>query len=69
MIIAEKIYEQAMRLPEHLAREVLDFIEYIEIKHGLADLETQNLKQAQLPVMTRLWDNEEDGVWDEHPSC
>jgi len=30
MDIAEKIYKQASRLPEHLAKEVLDFIEYIK---------------------------------------
>ena len=65
MNTAEKIYKEASRLPEHLAREVLDFIEYIEKKHGLLDKEIQNLKEAQIPVMNHIWNNEEDGVWDE----
>ncbi len=65
MNLAEKIYQEASRLPEHLAKEVLDFIEYIEKKHGLKDKEIQNLEGAQIPVMNHIWDNEEDGVWDE----
>jgi hypothetical protein len=35
MDIAEKIYKEVSRLPEHLAREVLDFIEYLEKKHRI----------------------------------
>lgn len=30
METAEKIYRQAGRLPEHMAKEVLDFIDYIK---------------------------------------
>jgi len=66
MNIAEIIYKEANKLPEHLAKEVLDFIEYIEKKHGLRDREIQNLKEAQIPVMENLWDNEGDDVWDEY---
>lgn len=66
MDIAEKIYKEASRLPEHLAREVLDFIGYIEKKHGLQDKEIQNLKEGQISVMNHIWENEEDGVWDEY---
>ena len=65
MDIAEKIYKEASRLPEYLAKEVLDFIEYIEKKHGLMDKEIENLKETQVPVMNYIWDNKEDGVWDE----
>ncbi len=65
MNTAEKIYKEVSRLPEHLAREVLDFIGYVEKKHGLQDKEIQNLKEAQITVMNHVWDNEEDGVWDE----
>ena len=64
MNIAEKIYKESSKLPDHLAKEVLDFIEFIEKKHGLQDRELQNLKEAQLPVMENIWDNESDGVWD-----
>jgi hypothetical protein len=66
MNIAEKIYKEASKLPEHLAKEVLDFIEYIEKKHAMQNREMQNLKEAQLSAMNHIWDNDEDGVWDEH---
>ena len=35
MSVAEQIYQEAKRLPEPIAREVLDFIGYLEAKHGL----------------------------------
>ncbi len=65
MNTAEKIYREASRLPEHLAREVLDFLTYIEKKHNLNDSEIQNLQNAQAQVMDHIWENNEDGIWDE----
>jgi len=65
MNIAQKIYEQARQLPEPLAKEVLDFIEYIEAKHGLKDIGSEHLKETQIPVMKSVWDNTEDEVWNE----
>ena len=46
---ADKIREHAAKLPEPLAREVLDFIGYLEVKHGLRDLFSDDLKAAQQP--------------------
>ena len=63
MSIAERIFKEAQKLPDTLAQEVLDFIEYIEIKHGLRDRLTEELKQAQEPAMRHVWDNQEDEVW------
>jgi len=37
MTNAEEICHKARRLPEDLALEVLDFIGYLEMKHGLAN--------------------------------
>jgi len=65
MNIAEVICREARRLPEPLAREVLDFIGYLEAKHGLRDLGVEHLKQAQAPVMDHVWDNPEDEVWND----
>lgn len=65
MNIAEVICREAHRLPEPLAREVLDFIGYLEAKHGLRDFGTEHLKQAQAPVMDHVWDNPEDEVWND----
>ena len=63
MSTAERIFKEAQKLPDTLAQEVLDFIEYIEIKHGLRDRLTEELKQAQEPVMRHVWDNQDDEVW------
>ncbi|MBF0311733.1 MAG: DUF2281 domain-containing protein [Magnetococcales bacterium] len=35
MNLAEEIQQELRRLPEPLAREVLDFIGYLEFRHGL----------------------------------
>ena len=65
MDIAEEIYKQVRQLPEPLLREVLDFVGYIELKHGRRDIGIENLKEAQIYVMNRIWDNSEDEVWNE----
>jgi len=65
MNIAEKICQEANRLPEPLAREVLNFIEFIETKHGLRDIRTDHLMLSQTPTMYHVWDNLEDEVWND----
>lgn len=65
MATAQKIYEKALRLPEPLAKEILDFIGYIEMKHGLKDTWPDELIKAQEPVMKQIWDNSEDDVWND----
>jgi hypothetical protein len=62
---ADKIFDQARKLPEPLAREVLDFIGYLEVKHGLRGLFSEDLKAAQEPAMRHVWENPEDEVWDD----
>jgi hypothetical protein len=63
MSTAERIFKEAQKPPDVLAREVLDFIEYIESKHGLRDRLTEELKQAQELAMHHVWDNKDDEVW------
>ena len=63
MSTAEQIFKEVQKLPDALAREVLDFVEYIEIKHGIRDRLTEELKHAQEPAMRHVWDNNEDEVW------
>lgn len=65
MTTTEKIIQEVQRLPESLAREVLDFIGYIELKHGLKDELAEELKQAQQPAMRHVWDNPEDEAWND----
>ncbi|MDH4191077.1 MAG: DUF2281 domain-containing protein [Betaproteobacteria bacterium] len=62
---AQKIFDHVSRLPEPLAREVLDFIGYLEVRHGLRDLLSEDLKAAQEPAMKYVWDNPDDEVWNE----
>ncbi|PKN31012.1 MAG: hypothetical protein CVU64_00780 [Deltaproteobacteria bacterium HGW-Deltaproteobacteria-21] len=65
MNIAEIICREASRLPENLAREVLDFIEYLQLKHDLREPAPDHLRAAQKKVMDRVWDNPEDEVWND----
>ncbi|GJL59775.1 MAG: hypothetical protein NPIRA03_26320 [Nitrospirales bacterium] len=62
MSTAEQIMREIQKLPEPLAREVLDFI---ELKHGLKDRLAEELKLAQTPAMKHVWDNSEDEVWND----
>ena len=65
MSTADKIYREAQRLPEPLAQEVLDFIGFLEQKHGRERAQHDELKQAQQPAMERIWNNPDDEVWND----
>lgn len=61
MNTAEIIYERAKNLPEPLAREVLDFVNFITLKKEHA--EAENLILAQQSSLAGIWDNAEDEAW------
>jgi len=63
MKIADMVYEQAKRLPDHLAREVLDFIGYLRERQERG--EWRDLMDAQATGLKAVWDNAEDRVWDD----
>jgi hypothetical protein len=65
MSTADKIHQEVKQLPEPLAREVLDFIGYIEFKYRLVGSQIDELAIAQEPVMKRIWDNQQDEIWNE----
>lgn len=65
MNTVEKIYREASHLPEALAREVLDFIGYLEVRHGLRDAQVEDLKAAQEQAMRHAWESPEDEVWND----
>ena len=48
-----------------VGREVLDFIGYIEFKHGIKDQLAEELKSAQTPAMNQVWGHPEDEVWND----
>ena len=62
MSIADLIYEQAKRLPEDLAREVLDFVGYLAGREQRE--QDRDLMNAQQTALNRIWDNPEDEAWD-----
>ena len=62
MTIAELIFEQAKKLPEHLAREVLDFVGYLAERQERE--RDRDLMKAQEPSLEPIWDNPEDHAWD-----
>lgn len=61
MNTAEQIFEQVKKLPEPVARKVLDFIGYLQEKQELEAY--KNLAHAQSGSMRALWENEEDEIW------
>jgi Protein of unknown function (DUF2281) len=62
MAIADLIYEQTKKLPEHLAREVLDFVGYLAERHERE--RDRDLINAQQTALKAVWDNPEDQAWD-----
>lgn len=62
MAIADLIYEQSMKLPDHLAREVLDFVGYLVERWGRE--QGRDLINVQESALKAVWDNPEDQAWD-----
>jgi hypothetical protein len=50
-------------LPADLAQEVLDFIQFLENRHG--NKEKADLIGAQQSAMDKLWRSREDDVWND----
>lgn len=66
MTIAEQIYEEVRTLPEELAREVLDFVGFIEERYALKSAFDRDLQQAQASATSHVWDNKiDDEVWND----
>ncbi len=65
MNITEKINSNIHRLPESLQEEVLDFTYFIMQKVEKSEL--KSLAHAQESSMEKLWDNDEDEVWNDVP--
>ncbi len=61
MAIADLIYEQAKKLPEHLAREVLDFVGFLAERQERE--QDRDLFGAQESALKNIWDNPEDQAW------
>lgn len=59
MTTAERIYKAVRPLPEPLAQEVLDFVEFLSDRYERFD----DLMLAQESSLRNIWDNPEDEVW------
>ena len=66
MALADKIYEAVKPLPEALAREVLDFVEFLRNRREHASHD--NLAAAQTLSMAGVWDNPDDEIWNDAAS-
>ena len=64
MKIAEEIYQRVQHLPEEMAREVLDFVGYLEIKYELSTDRLQSRNTQQTPP-GRIQENPGDVVWND----
>jgi hypothetical protein len=66
MTLAEQIDEKVRTLPDELAREVLDFVDFIEAKYAVRSALEQDLQQAQASAMAHVRDNPtDDEVWND----
>jgi len=63
MSVKEMIKNEIDKLPESLLHEVLDFIQFLEIKREKMLL-VKASQEMSLPSFERVWDNEEDAVYD-----
>lgn len=63
MSLADKIYEAVKPLPETLAREVLDFVEFLHARREQGSYD--NLTAAQASSMHAVWDNTDDEAWND----
>ncbi len=61
MTIADLIYEQAKKLPDRLAREVLDFVGYLAEREEREH--ERDLLNAHEPALKSVWDNVVDEAW------
>ena len=63
MSVKELIKHEIDKLSENLLHEVLDFIQFLEIKKEKMLLVKASQEMSQ-PSFERVWDNEEDAVYD-----
>jgi len=63
MSVKEIIKNEIDKLPENLLHEVLDFIQFLEIKREKMLL-VKASQEMSLSSFERVWDNEEDAVYD-----
>ena len=66
MISKDLIKKEIDRLPEDVLTEVFDFIQFLESKKA-KDLLVKSSQELSTSSFQRIWDNEEDAVYDTVP--
>ncbi len=65
MKTADEIYQRVQHLPEDMAREVLDFVGYLEIKYELSSERLRSRKTVPTPPPGPIQENPNDVVWND----
>ncbi len=63
MSVKDLIKNEIEKLPEYLLEEVFDFIRFLEIKRE-KNLLTRASQKLSVTTFEKVWDNEEDAVYD-----
>lgn len=63
MSVKELIKNEVDRLPENLLVEVYDFMQFLEVKKE-RNLLAKAFQELSAPSFQKIWDNEEDAVYD-----
>ena len=63
MSVKDMIKKEIDKLPENLLAEVLDFIQFLESKKEKTIL-VRALQELSTVSFEKIWDNEEDAVYD-----
>jgi hypothetical protein len=63
MSVKDLIKNEIEKLPENLLEEVFDFIRFLEIKREKILL-TRASQKLSMTSFEKVWDNEEDAVYD-----
>ncbi|MEW6203644.1 MAG: DUF2281 domain-containing protein [bacterium] len=63
MSVKEMIKNEIDKLPENLLEEVFDFIQFLESKKE-KNILTRAVQELSVTSFQKIWDNEEDAVYD-----
>jgi len=63
MLDKELIKKEIDKLPEDILTEILDFIQFLERKRE-RDLLVRSSQELSATSFQKIWDNEEDSVYD-----
>lgn len=63
MLVKDLIKSEIEKLPESLLEEVFDFIQFLETKRDKVLL-VKASQEMSSPALAKIWDNEEDAVYD-----